>query len=114
MSLPNQTARVGVLSFWVLCILALAGLFTRAVRHGPWWMWSVPVLLWLSVALINAETPRFREPVDPFLILLAACAIAELLSRAAGWLPGAAARRDHRAPVAARPGELVEMIQSLA
>lgn len=74
--LPTGTARIGVVSFWVLCLLALAGAFTALARRVPLWLWSAPVLLWLSVALINAETPRFREPVDPFLILLAACAVA--------------------------------------
>ena len=24
---------------------------------------------------VNVETPRFREPIDPFLLLLAACAV---------------------------------------
>jgi 4-amino-4-deoxy-L-arabinose transferase-like glycosyltransferase len=74
--ISRQTAEIGVISFWLLCALALAGAFTRAVRAGPRWIWLVPVLLWLSVAAINAETPRFREPVDPFLILLGSCAIA--------------------------------------
>ena len=29
--------------------------------------------MWLSAVAINMETPRFREPVEPYLILLAAC-----------------------------------------
>src|SRR5205085_5792301 len=77
--LPGTTAEVGVVSFWLLCVLALAGLFTRPVRTVPRWVWVIPVLLWLSVAVVNAETPRIREPVDPFLILLAAAAITPAL-----------------------------------
>ena len=36
----------------------------------------------LSVVFVNVETPRFREPVDPFLVLLAACAMGSVLERA--------------------------------
>ena len=90
--LPRSTARVGVISFWVLCLLAIAGAFTPLARRAPWWLWVVPVLLWVSVALINAETPRFREPVDPFLILLAACGLV------AAWR-GGSQRLLRRAPV---------------
>lgn len=80
--LPRQTAEIGVISFWLLCALALAGALTRTARAAPRWLWVVPLLLWLSVAVINAETPRFREPVDPFLILLAACALGTAVAAA--------------------------------
>ncbi len=73
--LPIGVARIGVLSFYVLCLLALAGLLTHAVRAGPKWPWAVPVLFALSVIFVNVETPRFREPIDPFLLLLAGCAL---------------------------------------
>jgi hypothetical protein len=113
--LPEPTAKIGVISFWTLSLLALAGVFTRPARTAPGWLWLVPVLLWLSVALINAETPRFREPVDPFLILLGACAIATA-ARAIGRRLHARAPvpREAGAPVPARPTELVEMVQRLA
>jgi len=70
----------------------------------------------LSVVLVNVETPRFRSPVDPFLVLLASATLAS----AAGWLSRRALR--DRAPVGsqagdavtARPAELVEMRQRLA
>ena len=68
--------------------------------------------MWLSVALVNAETPRFREPLDAFAILLASCAIATAVRFVAGRL--AAPARGHRgAPVTARPRQLVEMRQGL-
>jgi 4-amino-4-deoxy-L-arabinose transferase-like glycosyltransferase len=110
--LPEGTARIGVISFWVLCLLALAGAFTRAARAAPAWLWIAPVLLWLSVALVNAETPRFREPIDPFLILLGACAIATALRAVNRWRLHARApvRGEARAPVPARPTELVQMV----
>ncbi len=112
--LPRQTAEIGVLSFWILCLLALAGAFTRAARAAPAWLWAVPVLLWLSVAVVNAETPRFREPVDPFLILLAACAVAGAVRALVGRSVGAPVGREAGAPVTARSGQLVQMVERLA
>lgn len=75
-SLSPSIAHAGVVCFWLLCLVALAGAFTRATRAAWRWLWVTPVLLWLTVAFVNAETPRFRESVDPFLILFAACALA--------------------------------------
>jgi hypothetical protein len=74
-------AHLGVYSFWLLLVFAIGGLFTRAVRSVPRWLWLVPLLMWLSVVFVNAETPRFREPLEPFLILSAACAVAALARR---------------------------------
>lgn len=78
-------AHVGVFSFWLLLALALAGLATRQVRQAlgraPRWLCGVPFVMWLTVVLVNAETPRFREPLDPFLILLAAVTLAAVCRR---------------------------------
>jgi 4-amino-4-deoxy-L-arabinose transferase-like glycosyltransferase len=112
--LTTSIARTGVISFWILCLLAIAGLATKRGRSAPFWVWIIPLLLALSVVLVNVETPRFREPVDPFLILLAAAG----LSTAVDWLVG----RLHRAPVGreagdpvpAPPAELVEVRERLA
>jgi 4-amino-4-deoxy-L-arabinose transferase-like glycosyltransferase len=79
--LSRSTAEVGVISFWILLMLALGGICTTAWRAVPKWVWFVPVLLALSVVLVNAETPRFREPLEPFLILPAACAVLALAGR---------------------------------
>jgi 4-amino-4-deoxy-L-arabinose transferase-like glycosyltransferase len=111
--LPLDAARVGVLSFWIVCLLALAGAFSRAVRAAPRWLWVTPLLLWLTVALVNAETPRFREPVDPFLILSAACALAAA-PRAVRRLARAPVDGERGAAVATGRGELVEMVERLA
>ena len=83
--LDLNLAHDGVLSFWLLLAIALAGLATRPVRRAlrriPHWFWGVPFVMWLTVVLVNAETPRFREPLDPFLILVAAVALATFLTR---------------------------------
>jgi hypothetical protein len=41
----------------------------------------VPALFALSVLFVNVETPRFREPIDPFLVLLAAAGVSALAAR---------------------------------
>lgn len=56
---------------WALLALAVAG---ALVARPPPWLWLFPLLLWLSVAIAIGAT-RYRTPVDPFLILLAACAV---------------------------------------
>jgi 4-amino-4-deoxy-L-arabinose transferase-like glycosyltransferase len=113
----RSAARVGVLGFWIVALLAVLGAFTAAARRAPRWLWVTPALLYLSVVFVNAETPRFRAPIDPFLILLAACALVTAFARARAPL---AARSDRRAPVgrdelrtpAARSlSQLVEVIQ---
>jgi 4-amino-4-deoxy-L-arabinose transferase-like glycosyltransferase len=73
--LHESDAQVGVIAFWVLCALAIGGLCTKAARRAPPWLWSLPILYALTIVFINVETPRFREPIDPFLLLLAACAV---------------------------------------
>jgi hypothetical protein len=71
-----------VIAFWLLCALAIGGLCTKAARRAPPWLWSLPILYALTILFINVETPRFRESIDPFLLLLAACAV----STAAGYV----------------------------
>jgi dolichyl-phosphate-mannose-protein mannosyltransferase len=80
--LPVADARIGVIAFYVLCLLAITGLVTRAARAAPRWPWAVPVLFALSVIFVNVETPRFREPIDPFLLVLAGCAVEAAIRRA--------------------------------
>jgi 4-amino-4-deoxy-L-arabinose transferase-like glycosyltransferase len=109
-SLSDNTARVGIFSFWLLCLLALVGAFTKLARTAPKWIWWIPFLLALSVVLVNVETPRFREPVDPFLILLASAGIATLVGR----LRRAPVVRERRTAIPARPAQLVEMVERLA
>ena len=114
-SLPIGLARYGVLGFWVICVLALAGAFSRPVRAAPKWVWLVPLLLALSVVFVNVETPRFRAPVDPFLVLLAAAALTSAAARVRARLRDRAPVRGQRGDsVAARPAQLVEMRERLA
>jgi hypothetical protein len=112
--LHPDVAHTGVIAFWVMAALAFAGAFTRRARQVPGWLWAIPVLLALSVVFINVETPRFREPIEPFLVLLAACAVAsagELLLGSV--LGGAPVRRRRGAPELPGHAERVEMVQRL-
>ena len=81
--ISGGTAKIGVVSFWLVLLLAIGGAFTRAARAAPRWLWAVPALFYLSVVFVNSETPRFRAPIDPFLIMLAACALATAWERLA-------------------------------
>jgi hypothetical protein len=77
---------------WALAAAALLGLASGAARGTPRAFWLAPALLLASTLLVNAETPRFRASLDPFLVLLIAG------SRYARSSSGpAAARRTSRA-----------------
>ncbi len=107
--LSRTVARVGVISFWALGVLAILGALTPLARRAPLWLWVIPLLLGISVVLVNVETPRFREPVDAFLILLAACAVATPLS----WLRRSPVGRDLEAAPSAGGAQPVEVVQRL-
>ena len=113
LDIPIATARIGVFSFWVMCLLAVAGAFTGLVRRGPWWLWLTPVLLWLSSAGINGETPRFREAVDPFLVLLGACAVAAAADAVAARLGRSPVRAERGSAVPLGAAEHVQVSQGL-
>jgi 4-amino-4-deoxy-L-arabinose transferase-like glycosyltransferase len=112
-----RLATISVAGFAVLLALALLGACTRTARRAPAFLWLTPLLLWLSTAPFAVNFSRFRSPIDPFLVLAAACGIATLLRRraaaptAVSAAPGAGARRARgrarhgRRPRAARdPG----------
>lgn len=72
-------ADAGVYAFWLTSLIAIAGLLDRRVRRtltrAPRAIWLAPALLVLSALFVIGETPRFRAPVDPFLVLGAAAAL---------------------------------------
>jgi 4-amino-4-deoxy-L-arabinose transferase-like glycosyltransferase len=113
-SLTTEVARTGVISFYILCLLAIAALATRRARSAPWWVWVIPFLLALSVVMVNVETPRFREPVDPFLILLAAAGLSVAVDWVIARLRRTPVGREAGDPVPARPAQLVEVRERLA
>jgi hypothetical protein len=75
-------ADAGVIVFWVVTFLALVGIALRPTRRvlarAPGAVWLIPALLVLSALFVIGETPRFRAPVDPFILLAAGAAAATL------------------------------------
>lgn len=83
---------VGVISFWIVGLIALAGCFARSIRHRPYrWIWLTPLIMYLAVVFVNTDTPRFRAPIDPFVLILAAAALE------AAWSSRARGRHSRRA-----------------
>jgi hypothetical protein len=78
---PRIPALFEIFGFYPLAALALLGLATGGVRRAPRWLWLVPGCLLTSVLITGFI--RFRSPIDPFLALLAALAVAAMLERAA-------------------------------
>jgi hypothetical protein len=72
-------AKLSIAGFAVFALLAAAGALTARARATPRFVWLAPVLLWLSVIPFAVNFSRFRAPLDPWLILLAALAVAALL-----------------------------------
>ena len=66
-------ALAGAYGFQLVAVLALFGAFTSGARRAPLWFWSIPVLF-MSSAFVGAFI-RYRAPVDPFLLMLAALAV---------------------------------------
>jgi hypothetical protein len=91
LSLPRWTADVSGVVFLLFLALAAVGACTAAARAAPRWFWLTSVLMLLSVVFIIGET-RFRAPIDPFVVLLAALAVARLV-------PGGSARRRAPTPI---------------
>jgi 4-amino-4-deoxy-L-arabinose transferase-like glycosyltransferase len=75
-SVGPRRADAGVVAFWLVGVLALAGgVLTARGRRLPLSVAAVPVLLYLSVVFTAFETPRYRTPLDPFVLMLAAVAL---------------------------------------
>jgi 4-amino-4-deoxy-L-arabinose transferase-like glycosyltransferase len=74
-SIGPRWADAGVYCFWLFAVLALAGAFTGLARRAPWYVWAFPALMYLSVVFLVIETPRYRTPLDPFVVILAALAL---------------------------------------
>jgi 4-amino-4-deoxy-L-arabinose transferase-like glycosyltransferase len=60
--------------FIPFALLAVAGCLTVAARRTPAWVWAIPLLMIAGTVLITASQ-RFRQPVDPFVVMLAALAL---------------------------------------
>jgi 4-amino-4-deoxy-L-arabinose transferase-like glycosyltransferase len=83
--MPESAADLSMAWIALAAPFVLIGI-AAAMRRGPAWLWLVPVLLLLSATVVVGEI-RFRAPIDPFLVLLAALgadAVLTWLRRPAG------------------------------
>jgi 4-amino-4-deoxy-L-arabinose transferase-like glycosyltransferase len=85
-TINHKWADRGIVCFWIVAALALAGALTHRARRAPPYVWLFPALMFLSVVFLVVETPRYRTPIDPFLVLLAAAALATGWERIRGRL----------------------------
>lgn len=102
---PGWWGAVSV-SLYAALLLAAAGVAAVGRRRlaTPWFAWAFPVLLWLSVLWLGK--PRYRIPVDPFMLMLAAVALVAAgdalarrwRSRAGNALPSRSGRPAVAAP----------------
>jgi hypothetical protein len=76
----TRLADVSLVAWYLLALLAIAGALARKARRVPWAVIAIPGLLWL-VTVPFLGTERLREPIEPFLIMLAAAGIVALLER---------------------------------
>jgi 4-amino-4-deoxy-L-arabinose transferase-like glycosyltransferase len=77
--IPRIPALLAIYGFYPLGILALAGIGTGWARRAPGWMWLLPICLGSTIFVTGFI--RFRSPIDPFLVMLAALPIAVALER---------------------------------
>jgi len=82
---------VASIAFWIVLGLALAGALARAARRAPPALWVAPALLLVSAIFVIGEAPRFRAPVDPFVLLLAGLGASVAFERLGGRRRRAAA-----------------------
>lgn len=66
-----------------ILVLALVGVARGALRRWPVGVWIAPLLL-LAVTLPTRGNPRFRAPVDPYLVAIASGAFAPARRRPEG------------------------------
>jgi hypothetical protein len=68
-------AVAGAWELWAVLALGLVAVATGALRRAPPWLLGLVAVLFLVTVLVQSETPRFRAPLDPFLVILAASAL---------------------------------------
>jgi hypothetical protein len=74
----------GVLVYYVVAALAIAGATVLRRRHGPWAVMLAPLALVVFASIIGYGFTRFRVVAEPALVLLAAVALDAAVDR---WRP---------------------------
>lgn len=85
-------------SIYLVLALALLGVAAQSgllpARRAPLFVWAVPILLLLP-ALVIYGIPRYRAPIDPFLVMLAAVGAVAAFDR---WVSARLPRTDSQDP----------------
>jgi 4-amino-4-deoxy-L-arabinose transferase-like glycosyltransferase len=94
MGVPRSLRGATSIALWLVTALAMIGLVAGWRRRGraflrPGFVWLVPALMFASVVWIHGGA-RYRAPVDPFIVLLAAYGLAAAWPRVARALSGTA------------------------
>jgi 4-amino-4-deoxy-L-arabinose transferase-like glycosyltransferase len=97
LGLGHSTALVTAGLLYVVEVLAVAGAFTLRARQGHLWFWAIPVVM-LATTILVQGAPRFRLPVDPFLLALASLAVVTLADRLVPMPDGPPAKSLERVP----------------
>jgi 4-amino-4-deoxy-L-arabinose transferase-like glycosyltransferase len=84
---PLLLVDLGRWSFYPVGLLALLGACTMTARATPRWFWLIPVLL-MTVTFVGGFI-RYRAPMDPFIVMLAALALVAARDRLSHARPGA-------------------------
>jgi hypothetical protein len=77
--IPRIPALLEIIGFYPLGLLALAGIGTGLARRAPVWLWLLAISLASTVFVTGFI--RFRSPIDPFLVMLAALPVAVTVER---------------------------------
>jgi 4-amino-4-deoxy-L-arabinose transferase-like glycosyltransferase len=67
-------AKLALIAWYLAVTAAVAGLLLGGARGVPWWLWVVPLLLYVSVIAISSDI-RYRAPIEPFVLCAAAAAV---------------------------------------
>jgi hypothetical protein len=73
--------KAGVLVYYVVAVLAVAGVIVLRRRKGPWAILLAPLALVVFVSIIGYGFTRFRVGAEPALIVLAALALDAAVDR---------------------------------
>ena len=79
-------ADAATIAFWLVALLAIAGVVLGALRAAPVWLWLTPLLLYVSVIWISGDI-RYRLPIEPFFVWAAAFALVAGYDRLRGRRP---------------------------
>jgi hypothetical protein len=91
LGLGHGTALATAGMLYLVEVLAVAGALTWRARQAPFGVWGIPLAL-LATTILVQGAPRFRLPVDPFLLLLASLALVTLAERLPPLAPGSTSR----------------------